>query len=227
MCLKQDYFVRRIASSEIFEWLENKHYAKRRTTMNHRFGLFNKKGVLLGVSGFGTSIAPPVRMGVCGKEFMDCVLEFNRLCVQEPHPRNLLSWFVSQCLSLLPQPTILVSYADADQGHIGFIYQATNWIYTGCPLMHHSNVILDGKPTHINKFYHSGLKNEAEIKNHFGERVKLESPKGKHRYIKFVGNRRQVRQLQSKLKWPILPYPKGESQRYDASYQPKIQIRMF
>lgn len=26
---------------------------------------------------------------------------------------------------------ILVSYADSAQGHHGYIYQATNWIYTG------------------------------------------------------------------------------------------------
>ena len=34
-------------------------------------------------------------------------------------------------LNLLPKPQAIVSYADTSQGHHGYIYQATNWIYTG------------------------------------------------------------------------------------------------
>ena len=40
---------------------------------------------------------------------------------------------VSKCLKLLPRPMIIVSYSDTRQGHNGYIYQATNWIYTGLP----------------------------------------------------------------------------------------------
>ena len=32
---------------------------------------------------------------------------------------------------LLPNPRIVVSYADTEQEHIGVVYQATNFLYTG------------------------------------------------------------------------------------------------
>ena len=66
--------------------------------------------------------------------------------------KNVLSFFVSGCLNRLPKPSVVVSYADTSQGHHGFIYQATNWIYTGLSAkfkdyavrglehMHHSSI---------------------------------------------------------------------------------------
>jgi hypothetical protein len=32
---------------------------------------------------------------------------------------------------MLPKPTIVVSYADTAMGHIGYIYQASNFLFTG------------------------------------------------------------------------------------------------
>lgn len=40
--------------------------------------------------------------------------------------------------------------------------------------------------------------------------------KGKHRYVFLVGNKREKREMMRRFSWPILPYPKGESRRYDA-----------
>ena len=45
--------------------------------------------------------------------------------------RNVLSFFVSSCLQMLPKPMVIVSFADTSMCHHGYIYQATNWIYTG------------------------------------------------------------------------------------------------
>jgi len=63
--------------------------------------------------------------------YQDHFLELNRLVIDEGSKKNVLSFFVSQTLKKLPCPNVVVSYADTSQNHHGYIYQATNWIYTG------------------------------------------------------------------------------------------------
>src|ERR1019366_3114745 len=45
--------------------------------------------------------------------------------------KNTLSFFVSGCLDLMPKPSCIVSFADPNNHHHGYIYQATNWFYSG------------------------------------------------------------------------------------------------
>ena len=47
----------------------------------------------------------------------------------------------------VPQCRLVVSYADVDQGHLGTIYQATNWIYEGLS-KGDTYFIVHGKKTH-------------------------------------------------------------------------------
>lgn len=68
--------------------------------------------------------------------FVD-VYELNRLWLSDALPKCTESRFVGWCLRELRKirpTTILVSYADSAYGHIGIVYQATNWLYTGCSL---------------------------------------------------------------------------------------------
>jgi hypothetical protein len=58
------------------------------------------------------------------------VLELNRL-VLKYNKKNEASMLVGKSIKLLPKPKIIISYADISQNHIGYIYQATNFIYTG------------------------------------------------------------------------------------------------
>ena len=60
----------------------------------------------------------------------DKVLELNRLCLMENN-KNESSFLVANSIKLLPRPTIVVSYADTGQGHVGYVYQATNFLFTG------------------------------------------------------------------------------------------------
>ena len=48
-----------------------------------------------------------------------------------PDTLKLESYIFIFTLLLLPKPTIVVSYADTGQGHVGYVYQSTNFIYTG------------------------------------------------------------------------------------------------
>ena len=57
------------------------------------------------------------------------------------------------------------------------------------------------------------------------ERFELIDRNQKHRYIYFVGSRK--REFRKALKYKIEPYPKGDNRRYDASYEPETQAKLF
>jgi hypothetical protein len=62
------------------------------------------------------------------------VYELNRLWVSDDCPKNIESRFIGWCLRELKKirPNLmLVSYADGSKQHVGTVYQATNWVYTG------------------------------------------------------------------------------------------------
>ena len=127
MSIKDKYTVRSIDTEQTKEWFLYKHYAHRMPSISYSFGLFNESNVLVGVCSFGM---PPNYIEMKAWEPFD-LLELNRLVVNDGLEKNVLSYFVSKCLSLLPTPKVIISYSDFRAGHHGYIYQATNWVYTG------------------------------------------------------------------------------------------------
>ena len=109
-----------------------------------------------------------------------------------------------------------MSYADENKNHYGYIYQATNWIYTGVSTPKHRYIFSDGSTFDIRR----GIDRKGEIV----DKILL---KPTHRYITFVGSKKDKRVMSNDLKLNIKPYPKGEPSRYDASYQPNVQTVMF
>ena len=118
-----------IKSVDTYNWLLKKHYAKRIPNITNAFGLFDESE-LIGVVTYGIPPSPALCMGVCGEEHSSKVLELNRLCLQD-NDKNQSSFLISQSLKMLPKPKIVISYADISQGHVGYVYQATNFLYTG------------------------------------------------------------------------------------------------
>ena len=121
--------VLQIKPEETYPWLLKKHYAKRVPQIMFAFGLYDDAD-LVGVVTYGIPASPSLCMGICGKEYSDKVLELNRLCLEDNY-KNQASFLVANSIKLLPKPTIVVSYADTAQGHVGYVYQATNFLYTG------------------------------------------------------------------------------------------------
>jgi hypothetical protein len=210
MKVTEKYNVISIESDQTYDWLLNKHYAKRIPSISYAFGLYCDK-ILVGILTIGKPASPSLCDGVCGKEYSQYVYELNRLCVNDNLEKNSLSFFVGKCLKLIPNDMILVSYADTLMNHNGYIYQATNWIYTGATKERTDIGFEDG--THS---------------RHYSKDIDYSIRKfrsSKHRYIFFVGKLKK--QFKSCLKYAVLPYPKGENKKYDASYQPQIQINLF
>ncbi len=208
MSIKEKYTVKSIAKHLCNEWLLYKHYAKRLPSISYAFGLFNED--LIGVMTIGKPASNSLCVGVCGEHNSKYVYELNRLCINDNLEKNVLSYFVGSCLKKLDK-LILVSYADTKMNHHGYIYQATNWIYTG-KTKERTDI---GSEDNTHSRHYS--KNLDYSKNR-----KFRS--SKHRYIYFTGNKKK---WIKELKYKIEPYPKGQNKRYDASYKPIIQKELF
>ena len=117
-----------IKTEEAEPWLLKKHYAKRIPPISYAFGAY-KGRQLVGVVTYGTPVSSALRVGICGEQWMDNVIELNRLCCD--NEKNVASMLVGRSLQMLPKPLVVVSYADTEQGHVGYVYQATNFVYTG------------------------------------------------------------------------------------------------
>lgn len=213
------YNVKSIDSFLCKEWLLKKHYAKRIPSISYCFGLYDLDNILVGICTFGSPPSRSLCVGICGIENSNKVLELNRLCVNDGLIKNVLSFFVSYCLKLLPDNKIIVSYADTSQGHHGYIYQATNWIYTGLSAKRTERFDLNNPNKHS--------KSISDNKKFKYNELAIRQRAQKHRYIYFTGTKKQIKNLKSSLKYKIEPYPKGDNKRYDSSYTPSIQISMF
>lgn len=217
----QDLNVNSIKSQETHDWLIKKHYSGSIPSISWAFGLFGD--LLEGVCTFGKPSSHPVRVGVCGEGLSKYVYELNRLVINDHCPKNTASYFVSRCLKMLPKGLIILSYADISMGHIGKVYQASNWIYTGLTKKRtdwrvkgmenlHGQTVADES---------RGKENRAEwMRKKYGGDFYLQERPRKHRYVYFTGKRYE-------LNYPERPYPKGQSKRYDASYIPNTQKTLF
>jgi hypothetical protein len=137
----------------------------------------------------------------------DC-LTLSRLWLSDELPKNSESRFLGIVIRALKRNTsqkFLVSYADPAQGHLGTIYQATNWLYTGLSEAMPLYDVGDGKLRHSRSLSHAfGTHSVQHFAKH-GIAVKLAPQPAKHRYVYFLGP-----SWQQRLNVPVLPYPKKE-----------------
>jgi hypothetical protein len=191
-------------------------------SISYAFGLFDESNNLQGICTFGKPPSPSLCTGVCGEENSKYVFELNRLCVNDNLPKNTLSFFVSKCLKILPD-MIVVSYADTSQNHHGYIYQATNWIYTGLSAKRTEWKDKNNINGHSKTLCEQTTLEERKENDRY---VEIERSQ-KHRYIYFVGSKTRKKKWKIDLNYKIETYPKGDNKRYDSSYKPLTQFKIF
>lgn len=215
-----------IQSYETEPWLLKKHYAKRFPPISFAFGLY-EQSVLVGVCTYGMPSSATLRDGIAGAENAKFVLELNRLCI-ESNNKNAASFLVGRSLRLLPKPSIVVSYADTAQNHVGYVYQACNFMYTGLSAKRtdwkvkgmehlHGQTIVDMSRGH------DGSRADF-MREKFGDDFYLLDRSRKHRYIYVTGKNKA---LVNAINYTQEPYPKGESKKYDAGPQVATQNLLF
>jgi len=190
------------------DFILNIHYAHRMPSISYAFGLY-EDDELVGVCTYGKPPSSTLQKGVCGEKYAKNVWELNRLVLKNNKP-NEASYFVSRTLKMLPRPMIIVSFADTKQNHLGIIYQATNFIYTGLSAkrtdwkikgMEHKHGI-----TVADEF--RGVKNRSKaIREKYGDRFYLEPRSRKHRYIYFIGSKVEKKKMKKSLNYKIEEYP--------------------
>jgi hypothetical protein len=226
MSIKDKYKVKSIDAYQCKDWCLNKHYAKRLPPIEYPFGLFNESNVLCGIVTYGTPASSPLRSIFPNYK----LIELNRLVVNEGLEKNTLSYFVSESLKMLPNPLVIASYADTSHSHHGYIYQATNWVYTGLSLPFKDYSVKGMEHLHGATIMDMsrGQENRVEwLRNKFGDNlIMIERPR-KHRYFYFIGSKKDVKKMREMLPYKVEPYPKGDNKRYDASYMPNVQTSLF
>jgi hypothetical protein len=227
MSIKDKFEIKPIPKKQTHYWLKKKHYAHSIPSIMHSFGLYNKH--LVGVCTYG-SPARLMNNGGCIFDYKYKVytVELNRLVVEEGLPDNTLSYFVAGTLKKMPMPSCIVSYSDIGQGHHGYIYQATNWIYTGVATQSGGyTYLIDGEWMHprtiVSKF---GTREHDKITEMFPN-VEYKRISRKHRYFYFVGDKNEKSHMRSLLKYPVLPYPKGNNDRYEMQEKTISQDALF
>jgi len=204
--VKDKYQVKEISYSDTKDFILNKHYAQRMPSITYAYGLYNQD-MLCGVLTIGKPASHSLCVGVCGKEHHGKVFELNRLITKENLEKNALSYFVSQALKNLNQlDLVIVSYADEGMNHHGYIYQATNFIYTG-------------KTKGRTDKYTEGNKHSRHYTNDNKHLRKFRTPK--HRYIYFTKKKSKLRK---KLKYQEEDYPKGDNKKYRLGERMKTKV---
>lgn len=199
------FYIERIDYKTAMDVVVANHYLHRKAPCSFAFGLFCKKSKdLIGVIVYGTPSSAPLRTGVCGAEEKDNVIELTRLWVKDCTPKNTESFLIGNTIGKVDKE-IIVSYAEIQQGHVGVVYQATNWVYTGLSAKR-TNWTIEGVNKHCQTIAdkHTAL----ELREKYGDKFSLVDRPRKHRYVYFNCSSKRRKELLSKLKYKIEPYPK-------------------
>ena len=219
----------RLVSKDIAkDIIVNNHYSGIWTKVSYAIGLFyisNDEhkffgGVneqLIGVACYGDPIGR--HSGASISETLDRteVLELTRLFVFDGYGSNIESWFVGQTFNWLrenaPHIKALVSYSDPKVGHLGTVYQATNWVYQGNRIR--PNDSWSFKWSEIDEWHHSrtsyvkyGTNDPKIIQTMVTSPFWIKKEPRKHRYVYILLYGKEKKKLFKSLKYPSLPYPK-------------------
>lgn len=204
MANEAEKYVRRITYREAQPFIESIHYSRKMPNVTDAFGLF-VGGEMAGVVTYGIPASHPLCIGLAGEKNQDMVRELNRLAILPKYTGggyNYASYLVANSLKALPNGTFVVSYADTAWTHVGYVYQACNFLYTGT------------SAKRVDTYQPDGLHPRAYNKDEHSELYQTRSEK--YRYVYLVGDKRTKKRMLQELKYPIVtPYPKGDEKHYD------------
>lgn len=202
--LYSEYTIEPISYHAAMKMVVEHHYLHRKAPCSQAFGLF-RGGQCVGVVTYGTPSSAPLRRGLAGDENTHNILELTRLWVCDSVPKNGESYLIGNTVRHC-RKEIIVSFADTAQDHIGTVYQATNWLYTGLSAKR-TNWTVSGVEKHCQTI--ADKFTSVELREQFGDDFSLQPRSRKHRYIFINAPKIRRKQLLREIRYPILPYPKN------------------
>lgn len=203
------FSVEKISSTRGKEFIKAHHYSKGCHNGPMCWGLFNERE-LIGVCAFATPCSENVRASVFGTDYKSHVTELHRLVILDNTPRNSETWFISRALRELkkekPQLWAVLSFADLTQGHVGTIYQASNFLYCGTTTPARFYRDSDGRLRHPRQ---NGV--NISVLEAANRGWKEEKRAAKFRYLKLLpDNKSHLKLLKELCKLSAQPFPKHE-----------------
>lgn len=178
------------------ELVVENHYLHRRPPISFAFGIYDGEQ-LRGCVTYGVPASRHLQKSACPSN-PDLVIELNRLWLHDDLPKNCESWFVSKTLKLLP-PRIVVSYADPQHGHMGIIYRALNFNYSGWTDMERKTPRIDYIPADPHTHTRDAFRHGYVEKRYRISKVK---------YWIVAGNRHDRHNLKRLCGWPVYDWRK-------------------
>lgn len=212
--MRKTYTIKLIAKDIAKQLIIENHYSHKWTSCRYALGLF-AKDILVGVAVYGFPVGRQVVKSITSDLENSDVLELTRLWLRDEEPKNTESYFIGMTFKWLRANTaikVLISYSDPMYGHVGIIYQATNWLYQGNNTMLIKGYlhVIHGETMHprsvVAKY---GTTKTDELKKIDAEYRRIELKK-KHRYL-YILRKKDRKAILRKLKHPIIQYPKDNS----------------
>lgn len=131
-----EFEIKEISKEKTLEMIKKYHYSNTLPKLNKYFVGFHLNNELVGVVtlGWGTRPKHTIQRIFPSLDTKD-YLEIGRMCMTEEMPRNSESQMLSQLVKWLktnlPEIKILFTWADGMVGKVGYVYQASNFIYAG------------------------------------------------------------------------------------------------
>lgn len=214
--------VREISKTDALEMIQTYHYSNTLPKLNKYFIGFYLDERLVGVVTLGWGTRP--------RHTIQCIFpslntkdyfEIGRMCMTEDMPRNSESQMISQLVKWIkvncPDVKILFTWADGMVGKVGYVYQASNFIYAG--YSGGEMYMKDGVKIHVRQMKSflipEGVKDERITVRPTLDQMKqfnIQHFKGKqYRYLMFLCDKKEKKRLLNECLIDLsLPRPKDD-----------------
>lgn len=220
--MKYNFTVKEISKEETLDMIQKYHYSNTLPKLNKHFLGFFLGGVLVGVVtlGWGTRPKHTIQRIFPSLDTKD-YFEIGRMCMTEEMPRNsesqMLKALAKYIKANFPDIKVLFTWADGMVGKVGYVYQASGFIYAG--YSGGEMYMKDGVKIHVRQMK-SILVPEGVIDKRITVRPTLEQMKqfniqhfkGKqYRYLKFLCSKSEKKRLLKECLIDLnLPNPKDD-----------------
>lgn len=216
------YKIKEISKDSALEMIKKYHYSNTLPKINKHFVGFYLQDELVGVVtlGWGTRPRHTIQRIFPSLDTKD-YLEIGRMCMTEEMPRNSESQMISQLIKWIklnmPELKVLFTWADGMVGKVGYVYQASNFIYAG--YSGGEMYMKDGVKMHVRQMKSflipEGAHDDRITVRPTKEQMKqfgIQHFKGKqYRYLYFLCDRREKKKLLKECLIELnLPHPKDD-----------------